>query len=344
MKKSLLGGVAIILAFTGVVYCAVVYDSSSFTSRERQWQPAPTGYAAGNGNGAGTGTHHAGEDCGICHKPGGSGPDFVMAGTMYVDRAATATMQGGEIIMEDYNGGIISLTTNSAGNFWTTAPIASNPYTVTTYHGGPPFTPLFTMYSSGQLKTPADPLDSQTWKYKTWVRSGSAIRPMMTIAGVGGGTTAPRMSCNMHHAGLGARGGLTAHDRSTLASYPATGLSYQKHIFPILRSKCAPCHIPGRTNTSLSTKAEYLSSTQAVSGSLLDFSSGLDLMTYEGSTVSGVIKVGIGDVVNVSSPNASLVLSKTLEGAVHGGGSFWTLQDTDYKAISQWIAEGAQKN
>lgn len=334
----------LILAMAGSVYCALVYDRDNFTSKGRAWQPVPAGHQAGKDDGAGEGTHHSGEDCGTCHKPGGRGPDFPMAGTLYADRAATAPLAGGEIVLQDYEGNVLSLTTNSVGNFWTTAPIASNPYTVTTYHGGPPFTPLYTLDNLGQLATPADPADSQTWKYKTWVRAGEAVRPMMTIAGVGGGVTAPRMSCNMHHAGLGARGGLTAHGRSTLPSYPQAGLGYRKHIFPILRSKCAPCHIPGKTLTSLSSRPEYLSSTQAQPDSLLDFSGGLDLMTYEGSTVGGVSKIGIREVVNVRNPASSVVLGKTLAGSNHGGGSFWAPGDADYQALLQWIAEGAEKN
>jgi len=66
---------------------------------------------------------------------------------------------------------------------------------------------------------------------------------MVSIAPVGG----VRMSCSMHHAGMGDRGGLWVLDNSSLRSYPTTGLGYKKHILPILRSKCAPCHIPGDT-------------------------------------------------------------------------------------------------
>ena len=29
---------------------------------------------------------------------------------------------------------------------------------------------------------------------------------------------------------------------------------------------------------------------------------------------------------------------------IHPGGTFWTSDDADYKAIRQWIAEGAQNN
>lgn len=157
------------------------------------------------------------------------------------------------------------------------------------------------------------------------------------------------MSCSMHHAGMGSRGGLWALSTSTLRSYPASGLTYKKHIFPILRSKCAPCHIPGDTTA------------RAPAGEAsFDFSHGLDLMTYEGSSVFVAsytphgapapvpdktwTKKGVQSVVNTAAPSTSLLLVKTLNGATHGGGNFWSAQDADYKAILQWIAEGAQKN
>jgi len=49
-------------------------------------------------------------------------------------------------------------------------------------------------------------------------------------------------------------------------------------------------------------------------------------------------------VVNTVSPEGSLLLAKTLEGAIHGGGAFWTTGSEDYRALRQWIAEGAHDN
>ena len=53
-------------------------------------EAAPAGHRPGKDNGPGTGTHNAGEDCGICHTPGGKAGNFLftLGGTVYEDRAA----------------------------------------------------------------------------------------------------------------------------------------------------------------------------------------------------------------------------------------------------------------
>ena len=57
------------------------------------------------------------------------------------------------------------------------------------------------------------------------------------------------------------------------------------------------------------------------------------------------LKLGVRDYVVPSAPDASLLLTKTLPAASHGGGVFWTTPDhPDYRAIRQWIAEGANDN
>jgi len=120
-----------------------------------------------------------------------------------------------------------------------------------------------------------------------------------------------------------------------LAKYPKKKLSYNKHIFPILRSKCGPCHKPGRTVADRG-------------GEIFDYGADLDLVTYAGSSVEVdgelYIKRGIGDVINIKKPNKSLMLRKTVKGALHGGGSFWKRSDPDYKALRRWIKEGAADN
>lgn len=353
-------GVVCVSANTGF------FNGTNFTSMQRAWQPVPDTHLPGQDNGAGYGTHHPGEDCGICHRPGAKGGayDFAVAGTFYRDRLGRNVAPGGEVILQDYDGTVISMTANSAGNFWTYKRPSSNPYSVSTYHGHGPFVPLYGLYTSGSLKgslrTPADPENSLTWKYKAWVRNGSSVTPMMSIAGVGGGTTAPRMSCNMHHAGLGSRGGLWTGQEPTLAGYPSSGLSYRKHIFPILRSKCAPCHIPGATHTGLGGKSEFDHEMDPQTGiPLLDYSDGLDLMTYEGSSVAApvydplsgavtgteqIVKMGIRSVIDLAAPDASPLLAKTSGGISHGGGVLWQRDNPDYGALRQWIAEGALKN
>jgi hypothetical protein len=358
MKKIAI--ICICLAAFGVAALAVVYDENNFSSEGRLYQAAPKGHAGGKYKTKGRGLHHPGENCGRCHRVGGRAEAylFTMAGTLYGDRSGRSVLKGGEIIMQDREGNVVKMTSNKAGNFWTTTSIASDPYTVSTYHGHEPFKPLYKEDVDGQLLEPADPSSSRTWKYKTWARKGKSVRPMVSIASVGGGSaTSNRMGCNMHHGNVSSRGALWTGKGPTLPSYPDSELSYRKHIYPILRSNCAPCHIPGRTITSMNTKSDHQTPSTAV-----DYSGGLDLMTYEGSTVDApiydpdtpyasiidyesIFKVGVLDEVDTDDPDDSRLLIKTVSGGdPHGGGTFWNERSIDYIAIRQWIAEGALKN
>lgn len=321
-----------------------IYDASNFSADGRKWQPAPAGHVPGKDNGAGTGTHNTGEDCGICHKPSGKASNhiFTMSGTLYENRAAKKPLYGGEVILQDINGKVISMTSNKAGNFWTYVSIDSNPQTVI---GKSTNLPLYSYDSSGNL-IPADATAPQTWQYKAWVKNGDHVLPMVTIAPVGGATVlsdgtpdkTSRMSCSMHHAALGSRGGLWASSKGTLTAYPASGLSFKKHILPIFRSKCAPCHIPGETWTRVVTKSDIDGSNTKI-----DYSKAIDLTCYSGSsvTVSGNAwtKKGVSDTGIRSN-----LLQKTDGTMVHSGGKFWSPGDPDYEAIKKWIAEGANNN
>jgi len=326
------------LAALGVAAAAVVYDAGNFSALGRMFQPAPAGHLVGQDNAPGDGMHHAGEDCARCHCMGGRAEAYAwtMSGTLYADRSGSSLLRGGEVVLQDRDGNVISMTSNEAGNFWTTAPIASNPYTVVS-HGGPP-EPLYVLDDQGNLVQPADPEDARTWLYKAWVRKGHAVRPMLTIAPAAG-ATGMSMTCSMHHSAMGSRGALWASPAPTLPSYPHSALSYRKHIYPILRSKCSPCHIPGSTMTRLVTKSDI--DTPSTS---FDFSNGLDLMTYEGSAVGSVVKRGVASVVDTLHPDQSLLLQKPLAGTMHAGGAFWDERDVDYVALRQWIKEGAGKN
>ena len=152
------------------------------------------------------------------------------------------------------------------------------------------------------------------------------------------------MGCSMHHSPMGSRGGLWASTKGTLPSYPESGLSFKKHILPIFMSKCVSCHMPGAAATRIVTKSDIESPSTRV-----DFSGGVDLTSYVGSTITttdGITpgtKKGVKDVVNkllttnlISNNNSSIL--------THAGGGFWSETDADYKAIKQWIAEGAQDN
>jgi hypothetical protein len=359
MKKFVT--ICICFAALSATVLAVVYDEDNYSADGRIYQPPPDWQIPGQDNSPGRGVHHPGEDCGRCHRVGGRAEAylFTMAGTLYSDRSGRSVLKGGEIIMQDREGNVISMTSNGAGNFWTTTPVASDPYTVATYHGHEPFVPLYVEdEETGGLLQPAPAEDPKTWKYKTWVRKGKAYRPMVSIAGVGGGSaTTTRMSCNMHHGGVAHRSGaLWVGKGPTLPSYPASELSYRKHIYPILRSNCSPCHIPGRTITSMNTKTDHEDPSTAV-----DYSDELDLMTYGGSDVYAPIydpkirykvigfelisKDGVAEVVNTDEPEMSLLLRKTLYGEdLHAGGPFWSERSPDYVAILQWIEEGALNN
>lgn len=347
MHRKLFIAVLFLLSLVSVqVSRAETYDASNFSADSRKFQPVPTGHTPGKDNGTGFGFHNAGEDCGICHKPYGKAPNqvFTMSGTLYEDRAARKPLKGGEVILQDINGKVISMTSNEAGNFWTYEPIGGNPYTVVGKGVG---LRLYTTDASGFH--PADPKYPQTWQYKTWVKNGNHVIPMVTIAPVGGATVTngipdmtSRMSCSMHHAPMGSRGGLWASTKSTLKSYPASGLSFKKHILPIFKNKCVPCHIPGDTMTRIVTKSDLDSPSTKV-----DYSNNLDLTSYNGSTVTTTdgtngAKRGAKDVINKL---LSTTLIENNSGTLsHSGGGFWTREDADYKAIEKWIAEGAQNN
>lgn len=350
------------LAVFGMLYAQTVnYNSSNFNAEARKLQPAPTGHVPGKDNGAGEGLHNSGEDCGICHTPNGKAGNYVFTagGTIYEDRAARRPLKGAEVILQDVSGAVLSMTTNEAGNFWTFAPIAGNPYTVASHSGITDL--LYTVNPDGSV-TPANPADSRTWLYKAWVRNpDGAVRHMVTIAPIGGSTgTSPRMSCNMHHSPFGSTGAAWSSRKSSLASYPTSSLSFKKHILPIFTGKCAPCHVPGLKATRLVTMSDVFTAATNTTSVLLtntavtsiDYSNNQDLTSYAGSIYTSasttVNKQGIKDFVDTSNPDLSPVLTKTKVQnpgtAIHAGGSFWTTDDADYKAVRQWIAEGAQNN
>lgn len=317
------------LAAAGVALAAGgVWAATGFTMEGHKWQPAPAGHVPGKDDVAGTldASHHPGDDCGICHAPASSPTAlyqpvasarvFTITGTIFDSRAARRPVPGGEMLLEDAAGNVLSVTANDLGNFFTQAPMSGDPSI-----------------------TPALPDGSDAWRYKAWVKSDGGTRPMMTMPAVGG-MMVPRMSCSMHHVNSGTLMGAWASPRATLKSYPASGLSYRRHVFPILRTKCGPCHIPGPSEAS-----------QA--GETFDYGAGLDLLTYAGSSVditdsTGAVrtwsKIGIRTVVNTDVPEASLIFSKTMAGSTHGGGAFWTTDSADYRALRTWIAEGAKEN
>lgn len=344
MTKKIFISLIICMAIVGyaIRIKAIDYVFENFNARDRVFQPAPTGHSPGKDNGGGIGAHMVGEDCGICHRPNGKASNYIftMAGTLYEDKAARRPLAGGEVILQDKDGNVISMTSNEVGNFWTYAPIASYPYAVAS-HGG-----LVKLYTEVPL-TPGDPNDSRSWLYKTWVKNGDHVVYMATVAPIGGASDGTsRMGCSMHHSPFGSRGALWTSRNGTLSSFPQAGLSFKKHILPILMSRCASCHLPGATLTRIVMKSDIdTPSTQ------IDHSYHHDLTSYGGSslTVSGTLwdKYGSGYYAagNSGNPDQSLLLLKPkIGGQNHGGGYYWTENDADYKAIRQWIVEGALNN
>jgi hypothetical protein len=365
MKRKLIA--TTILSMLSVAVFSMLYaqtltfNSSNFNADARRLQPAPTGHVVGKDNGAGEGLHNAGEDCGICHTPNGKAGNvvFTIGGTIYEDRAARKPLKGAEVILQDYAGNILSMTTNDIGNFWTFAPLASNPYALSSHSGITDY--LYTVNADGSV-TPADPSDSKTWQYKAWVRNpDGAIRQMVTVAPVGGASASTvRMSCNMHHSPFGSTGAAWASRKSTLSTYPSTSVSFRKHVLPIFISKCAPCHVPGSRKTRQVTMSDVTTAATNTSNVLItnseftsiDYSNNQDLTSYAGSVYTSgtttITKKGIRDLVSVSNPDDSPALKKTIVQdagiTIHAGGSFWTIDDADYKTVRQWISEGAIEN
>jgi hypothetical protein len=63
--------------------------------------------------------HRPGQPCTVCH--GGSGPakvTFTLAGTVFMDFAASKPAVGAELQFEDANGSTYHVETNNAGNFY----------------------------------------------------------------------------------------------------------------------------------------------------------------------------------------------------------------------------------
>lgn len=368
---------AIVLAISGLIgtgsAIAALHDVT-FNPSARALQAVPTGHVVGKDNSPDPedkefGTHMAGEDCGLCHTPGGKADPnnenkyvFTMAGTLYEDKAARKPLAGGEVILTDYSGKVISMTSNEAGNFWTYEPIASYPLAVAG-HGNVVKLYTETTVDNGDgttttTVTPAPETDSRSWLYKVWVKKGDQVIQSPDFKPVGGGSgTTPRMGCGMHHAPSGSRGALWLSEKGTLAAYPETGLSFKKHILPILMSKCASCHRPGATTTRAVMKSDieppfdlanpYNLEDTDTESTMYDFSGMHDLTAYEDQGTAPWAKHGTGyySKKDTDNPGMNALLIKTVKGGQdHAGGTFWAPDHPDYKAIRQWIAEGGLNN
>ena len=339
MKTILIAaGASVVATIPSMMFAAEV----PYTSEGMKWELAPKGHVPGKDNGketlrsAGNEFHYTGEDCGICHAPNGKAKDFVfsMAGTMYKDRAGRETLEGAEIILKDASGKVISMTSNKAGNFYTYEPIASDPQAWRAAKVGEDLTDPATKAAYEK----ENQADSATWRYKAWViKNGLDVErlvlPMVSVVAVGSrGSNLPRMGCAMHHAPSASRGALLATGYPTLSKYPETGVSFKRHVMPILKNRCKSCHLPNAANPFATEP----------NGTKYDHSGGVDLTSYNKDPKSAT---GVMDMVNTINPDASKLLSVSMQGAKHAGGASWRdTSDPDYKIIRQWIVEGALNN
>ena len=68
----------------------------------------------------GDGHHNAGDDCGMCHHQGGSGPPFTYAGTLYASSGGATVVSGAAIHLIDSTGTDVVALSGTNGNFYTT--------------------------------------------------------------------------------------------------------------------------------------------------------------------------------------------------------------------------------
>ena len=90
----------------------------------------------------------------------------------------------------------------------------------------------------------------------------------------------------MHHSPFGSRGALWGSRNGTVSSFPQAGLSFKKHILPILMSRCASCHLPGATTTRLVMKSDIDFQYPDPQSTQIDFSKAHDLTAYNDQAVT----------------------------------------------------------
>jgi hypothetical protein len=64
------------------------------------------------------GHHHPGDDCLACHRQGGDGPPFTIAGTLFEDGGGSAPAAGVTLHFMDAAGADLMVITAANGNFW----------------------------------------------------------------------------------------------------------------------------------------------------------------------------------------------------------------------------------
>jgi hypothetical protein len=97
-----------------------------------------------------------GQDCLSCHSGGEN--SFTAAGTIFAkpDDPTSAGVSGATVILTDATGAQMTLTTNSAGNFFTSRPLTF-PLTAEVHHGSQVATMLKKIPSGGCAACHASP-------------------------------------------------------------------------------------------------------------------------------------------------------------------------------------------
>ena len=114
---------AVISLALACVACGGVLDEDEASSNPLLDQVTPPTCAEPTTGG--DGHHRAGEDCLGCHRQGGDGTPFTIAGTLYTDTGGTAPAVGVPVHVLDAAGADIAMITASNGNFWAIDPIAA---------------------------------------------------------------------------------------------------------------------------------------------------------------------------------------------------------------------------
>jgi hypothetical protein len=62
--------------------------------------------------------HRPGQPCAACHRPDGTAPPYVAAGTVYRDPAEKIAVADAEVVLTDSVGTVFMIKTNCVGNFY----------------------------------------------------------------------------------------------------------------------------------------------------------------------------------------------------------------------------------
>jgi hypothetical protein len=250
--------------------------------------------------------HYIGKDCLRCHVAGGKAPGypFTMAGTIYKDILGSEPLKGAEVVLLDASGKVISMTTNTAGNFMTQTEIAEDPN---------------------------DPAKART--YKTWILSPDGkILPMVTMTA---------SSCNQHHSPFVWRGAMWAGSWSAAPNAPlpsdlVSRVSFNRDVLPILGAKCLPCHAPANEERLLVDR-KVGTYDYTAEFDLVEYDSLIDDTGLPRHGITG------RPLINLENPEDSLLLAKMLGPETsHGGGKIAVNKnDRDYQTLLRWIQEGA---